>query len=77
MSYGSDGPALFRRTASFVHKILAGEKPANIPVEQATSGIKIRLAEIILKAASDGQTSYDVLFAAASSQIQNGPSLFT
>jgi len=36
MSYGSDGPALFRRTASFVHKILAGEKPANIPVEQAT-----------------------------------------
>ena len=49
----------------------------HIPVEQATSGIKIRLAEIILKAASDGQTSYDVLFAAASSQIQNGPSLFT
>jgi len=36
MSYGSDGPALFRRTASFVHKILRGEKPANIPVEQAT-----------------------------------------
>jgi putative ABC transport system substrate-binding protein len=36
MSYGSDGPALFRRTASFVHKILVGEKPANIPVEQAT-----------------------------------------
>ena len=36
MSYGSDGPALFRRTASFVHKILGGEKPANIPVEQAT-----------------------------------------
>jgi putative tryptophan/tyrosine transport system substrate-binding protein len=36
MSYGSDGPALFRRTAIFVHKILGGEKPANIPVEQAT-----------------------------------------
>lgn len=36
MSYGSDGPALFRRTATFVHKILAGEMPANIPVEQAT-----------------------------------------
>jgi hypothetical protein len=49
----------------------------HIPVEQATSGIKIRLAEIILKAASEGQTNYDVLFAAASSQIQNGPSLFT
>jgi len=26
MSYGSDGPALFRRTASFVHKIMGGEK---------------------------------------------------
>ena len=49
----------------------------HIPVEQATSGIKIRLAEIILKAASDGQTCSDVLFAAASSQIQNGSSLFT
>jgi putative ABC transport system substrate-binding protein len=36
MSYGSDGPALFKRTASFVHKIMGGEKPAHIPVEQAT-----------------------------------------
>jgi putative ABC transport system substrate-binding protein len=36
MSYGSDGPALFRRTASSVHKIMGGEKPAHIPVEQAT-----------------------------------------
>ena len=49
----------------------------HIPVEQATSGIKIRLAEVILKAASDGHTSYDLLFAAASSQIQNVSSLFT
>src|SRR3954447_12878750 len=36
ISYGSDGPALFRRTATFVHKVLAGERPGNIPVEQAT-----------------------------------------
>jgi putative ABC transport system substrate-binding protein len=36
MSYGADGPALFQRSASFVHKIFRGEKPANIPVEQPT-----------------------------------------
>jgi putative ABC transport system substrate-binding protein len=36
MSYAADGPVLFRRTATFVHKILRGEKPADIPVEQPT-----------------------------------------
>jgi putative tryptophan/tyrosine transport system substrate-binding protein len=36
MSYGADGPALFRRSALFVHKILQGNKPAEIPVEQPT-----------------------------------------
>jgi putative ABC transport system substrate-binding protein len=36
MSYGSDGPALFRRIAKFVDKIWRGEKPAVIPVEQPT-----------------------------------------
>ncbi|SHK93459.1 putative ABC transport system substrate-binding protein [Bradyrhizobium lablabi] len=34
MSYGADGPALFRYAATFVHKILRGEKPADLPVEQ-------------------------------------------
>ena len=48
MSYGSDGPALFKRTATFVHKILRGEDPANIPVEQA---VKFELA-INLKTAN-------------------------
>ncbi len=36
MAYGSDGPELFRRSATFVHKIFRGEKPADIPVEQPT-----------------------------------------
>jgi hypothetical protein len=49
----------------------------HIPVEQATSGIKIRLAQLILKAAEDGHTSYDTLFAAASSQIQTVLSMLT
>jgi putative ABC transport system substrate-binding protein len=36
MSYGSHGPFLFRQAAKFVHKILQGEKPGDIPLEQAT-----------------------------------------
>ena len=34
MSYGPNYPALFRRAADFVDKILRGTKPADIPVEQ-------------------------------------------
>jgi putative tryptophan/tyrosine transport system substrate-binding protein len=36
MSYGPNFPALFRRGADFVDKILRGTKPADIPVEQPT-----------------------------------------
>jgi putative tryptophan/tyrosine transport system substrate-binding protein len=36
MSYGADGPALFRRSALFVHKVLGGSKPTDMPVEQPT-----------------------------------------
>jgi len=41
-----------------------------IPADQATPAIKGRMAEVILKAAAEGQTSYDALLAAASNQIQ-------
>jgi len=36
MSYGADGPDLFRRSALFVHKILLGTKPLDMPVELPT-----------------------------------------
>jgi putative tryptophan/tyrosine transport system substrate-binding protein len=36
MSYGPSYPALFRRTADLVDKILRGTKPGDIPVEQPT-----------------------------------------
>jgi putative ABC transport system substrate-binding protein len=36
VSYGADLNELFRRSASYIDKILKGEKPADIPVEQPT-----------------------------------------
>lgn len=37
LSYAPNIPAMFRRSASFVDRILRGAKPAELPVEQATT----------------------------------------
>jgi putative ABC transport system substrate-binding protein len=36
MSYGNDPVDPFRRAASYVDRILRGEKPADMPVQQPT-----------------------------------------
>ena len=36
MSYGPDIETIVRRSADYVDKILRGERPANLPIEQPT-----------------------------------------
>jgi len=45
------------------------EEATKVPLEYSTSSTKAYLAECILKAAAQGQTSYDQLVAAAADQI--------
>jgi hypothetical protein len=53
------------------------EVMTRIPANQVTPGIKAHMAEFILKAAAEGQTSYEGLLAAASDQIQTILSMLT
>lgn len=50
---------------------------AQIPLDQATPGLKAYLAECILKAAAQGQTTYDGLVAAALDEVQSILSMLT
>ena len=53
------------------------EVMTKVPLDQATPAIKAHMAEFILKAAADGQTSYDGLLAVASDNIQAILSMLT
>src|SRR5262245_8727009 len=53
MSYGADGPALFRHSAKFVDRILQGRQPNDLPIEQPT---KFELAVNLRTAKAMGLT---------------------
>ena len=46
------------------------EVMTNVAPDEATSAVKAQVADLILKTAANGQTSYDGLLAAASEQLQ-------
>jgi hypothetical protein len=53
------------------------EVMTKVPLDQATPGIKARLAQAILKAAAEGETTYEGLITAAANQLPLILSIFT
>ncbi len=67
VSYGANFPALFRRGAEYVDKVLRGAKPADLPVEQPT---KFDLVISLITAMALGLTIPPLLLARADEVIE-------
>jgi putative tryptophan/tyrosine transport system substrate-binding protein len=66
-SYGSDLTELVRRQASYVHRILRGEKPSDLPIQQPTG---YQLIINLKTAKALGLTIPETLLATADDVIQ-------
>jgi putative ABC transport system substrate-binding protein len=67
MSYGTDFLELLQRAASYVDRILRGEKPGDLPVQQPT---KYRLVINLKTAKALGLTVPSALLASADELIE-------
>jgi putative tryptophan/tyrosine transport system substrate-binding protein len=67
VAYGTDGKDLFRRAASYIDRVLRGEKPADLPVQ---APVKFELAVNLKAARALGLTVPATLLATADEVIE-------
>src|SRR5262249_17659847 len=67
ISYGPDASDIFRRTGSYVDRLLRGEKPANLPVQSPT---KFELVINLIAAKALGLTVRDSFLLLADEVIE-------